>query len=388
MKKFFIASSLVLLLGTAVCASVPYSSININPYNLASVIPNSYIRGVIAQGEITRWNPATYPIRVYIQKNGVPPEYVAQLKKAYMKWQTATNGEVKFTLVSSPDEADTKCIFLNDLENMADNALGYHQFRYNGDRIADSTIRFKFTDPYGRKFSPDLLYTVALHEIGHSLGLSGHSSNPKDLMYPVTAPRKADFTQRDLTTFKLLYKMIPDNTNKPFTSAQKSHLMTKAQVVGGEERLNKDAETAARINSNITPNDPTSKLRLANAYKKNGNYAAAIKAYKESAPLVDSTDVKAEIYAEIADCYISQKNYTAAENCINYATKRYSSDRLKAQRAGVMYYKGQKNIAVSELLNLYNNGRNPYAGNMLKEIYESSSTPKQIKSMIEQKLVR
>lgn len=386
MKKFLITASLFTALGAAVYASVPYNSITINPYNIASVIPNTYIRGVIAQGEITRWNPETYPIKVYIQRDGVPVEYITQLKKAYMKWQTATNGEVSFKLVSSPDEADTKCIFLHELENMSDNALGYHQFRYSGNKIADSTIRFKYTDPYGQPFSSDLFYTVALHEIGHSLGLAGHSSNSKDLMYPVTAPRKADFTRRDLTTLKLLYKMIPDNSNMDFTSEQKSKLLTKAQVVGGEERLKKDAETAARINSNITPDDPSSKLRLAIAYKENGNYTAAIKALKASAPLVDSPDVKAEIYAEIAECYILLKNYTAAQNCITYATKRYASQHLEFLPAKLLYKKGQKTAAVKKMLDLYKSDNNPYAGQMIKEIYDSSSTSKTIKRMIETSL--
>ena len=182
--------------------------------------------------------------------------------------------------------------------------------------------------------------------------------------------------------------MIPDNTNRAFSSDQKSKLMTKTQVVGGEERLNQDAQTAAKINSDIVPNDPTSKVRLANAYKKNKNYAAAVKAYKECVLLVDSSELKAEIYAEIAECYILQKNYTAAQNCINYASKRYSSDRLSVQAVNIKYNKGQKTAAVQELLDLYDNGRNGYAANLLKEIYENPSTSRQIKAIIEQRLAR
>ena len=134
------------------------------------------------------------------------------------------------------------------------------------------------------------------------------------------------------------------------------------------------------------PNDPSSKLRLALAYKENGNYTDAIKTLKESAPLVESPDIKAEIYAEIAECYISLGNYTAATNCVLYATKRYSSKHLDMLPAKIKYYNGYQKEAVKELLGVYNNGKNPYAGSMLKEIYENPRTNKQIKSMITESL--
>ena len=384
MKKFFVTTCMLTILGTSVWAS-NYGSININRYNLSSVVPNSYIRGVISQGDVTRWNPLTFPLKVYVQENGVPPTYVKQLKKAYMTWQNTTK-EVSFVFVNSKEDADMKCVFVHDLPNLSDDTLGFHQFKFLGNKIADSVITFMLTDPYGNEFDADLFYTVALHEIGHSLGLAGHSSNSKDLMYPITSARTYDFTKRDLTTLKLLYKMVPDNTNEDFTFEQEKNLFTKEEVVGDESRLKKDAVTAAKINSGITPKDPSVKARLVKAYKEDGNYSAAIKELKSLIPLVSDSDIKSELYAEMAECYILLRNYTAAGNCIKYASSKYPSDRIQVLNARLQYVQGQKNSAVKNLLYLYKQNNNPYAGQMLKEIMEKEKNNESIMNLIYKEL--
>ncbi len=390
MKKLLFTGYFCLLLGTSVIAS-PYDTITVNSYNLSSVIPNSYIRGVIAQGDVTRWNVNTFPLKVYIQQgSGVPEYYITQIKKAYAKWQNVTGGYISFSLVSSPDNADMKCYFEPDLPNLSGDTAGYHQFKYNGNLIADSVIRFRYADSKGRNFSPEMIYDVALHEIGHSLGLAGHSSKSSDLMYPVTVNRNYDISKRDLTTLKLLYSMVPDNTNKPLTESEKANLMTKAQVVGGEEQLLADAETAAKINTKITPDDPSSKIRLAIAYQKNGNYTKAINEYKSIIPLIDSSDIKTEIYAEITNCYISLKNYTAAQNCANYTYKKHPSQRSIVLYPQVLYAKGAKTNAVTKLIQIINNDTgNQYAIVLLKQIYNKEKNNyklrKEILSALEEK---
>ena len=381
MKKFFI-TILFMFMGT-ISYSSPYDSIYINPYNLQEIVANSYIRGVIAQGDVTRWNKNSFPLSVYVQTNGVPDYYVSAVKKAYMRWQSVTGGAVSFKFVSSPQNADMKCYFTSDFGNLSEDTVGYHQFKYMDDKIADSTIKFRLVDQNGKQFQNQVLYNVALHEIGHSLGLAGHSSKSGDLMYPVSKSRNYDFSKRDLTTLKLLYSMVPDNTDKPISASEKSKLLTKAQVVGGEERLKQDAQTAARINTNITPQDPSSRYRLAKAYQENKNYSQAIKEYKNVISMVDSTDLKVKLYAEITSCYISLKNYTAAQNCANYTYKKYPSRLSIVLLPTVQYAKGAKTDAVVRLCQIVAKDRdNEYAVTFLKQIYNQEKNNTKLKLSI------
>ena len=58
----------------------------------------------------------------------------------------------------------------------------------------------------GREASLTDLYTTVLHEMGHALGLMGHSPDPGDIMYPGMTPEQAGLSARDRATLTALYR--------------------------------------------------------------------------------------------------------------------------------------------------------------------------------------
>jgi len=73
-------------------------------------------------------------------------------------------------------------------------------------RIHHATIQLALEDSGGRPISTTGLGAVALHEVGHALGLP-HSAEAADLMFPTT--RRPVMTDRDLATIRLLYSLPP-----------------------------------------------------------------------------------------------------------------------------------------------------------------------------------
>jgi predicted Zn-dependent protease len=144
-----------------------------------------------------------YPkqIKTYIPADHKRSE---MMKHAFMEWSRKTNNNVVFKYVDTPQNAQLQVFFVNTIPN-ADREIGLTKsnFLQSGKIIrAQIFIAEKTSD--GRVLGNDSVYTVMLHEIGHSIGIYEHSKNPKSIMYP-TEDDIQEILSSDLKTLGNIY---------------------------------------------------------------------------------------------------------------------------------------------------------------------------------------
>lgn len=146
------------------------------------------------------------PLKVWMQHTNNN----SNLRRAFNIWQTALYPTVSFQMVSTRDEADIIVIFDDPKAQCSSKlAVGCTSGSYISKNGREHTIKAVISltsfDPSGGRISDNQLFAVLSHEIGHALGLSGHSKNRSDIMYPDTSNYTVRLSKRDINTIRRIY---------------------------------------------------------------------------------------------------------------------------------------------------------------------------------------
>lgn len=171
----------------------------------------TYMAAMLAESDsaLHRWadDRATRPLRVAVLRgDGVPgfrETYLANVAWAVGRW----NGVgLPVWLEQSPD-SDGADIVIAWVDRLDSNRTGRSDLTW---QRRGPLVRVRVTLathlPDGRQVQPSQMVSLALHELGHALGL-GHSSARTDALFPETSA--TDLTARDRRTATLLYSIPP-----------------------------------------------------------------------------------------------------------------------------------------------------------------------------------
>ncbi|OGI01263.1 MAG: hypothetical protein A2Y25_01895 [Candidatus Melainabacteria bacterium GWF2_37_15] len=241
---------------------------------------DTYIENALEGGQVTRWHTEKMPIKVYIQRNtglpGYKDSYFSEIKRAMDNWVNSVGNNliISYKITDNPDEANIRVYFVNEI--LKKTGKGY----VTG--LATPYIKGSILDYYEVKFIPQGdLYTTALHELGHALGIRGHSSNKSDIMYSAVNDVN-ELSSRDINTLSLLYTLDPDISNfdkdeKIVTGSAKNE-----KLLGSKDKLlDKKLQEAVEYTKSY-PNNVLSWSHLGKAYFDLGNYENAVISYKKA----------------------------------------------------------------------------------------------------------
>lgn len=180
-----------------------------------------YMHDVCKEGTFT-WTQDRFPLKVYIEDGGSVPGYRPNFNgfivDAFNTWDQVTNHKLSWSQVSSPQDAD---ITIRWTDAVTERVEGTEAGRTAAvtrlnpatglGTISGAKMQFLTRLPQ-RQFSDDEVKKTCLHEVGHALGLQGHSTNRNDIMYYAVSPTQGTLTSRDINTMNKLYDTYPTNS--------------------------------------------------------------------------------------------------------------------------------------------------------------------------------
>ncbi len=292
----------------------------------------NYIEEALNDNQVLRWDLNTQPLKYFVKYDvKVPDYYTSLLLDSFDKWRTKTKGLVNFAETKNKDEAQILVSFVD-----VDNSKFCHDemtCEYSVGRTVPVTsdrklkymdIKINAKSNLKQFFEPEAISTVMTHEIGHALGIWGHSRFVSDVMFYSAdklygQTREKQISHRDVNTLKLLYSFAPDITNTNISLMNNQRFLYSPIFIGDVSMSKGYSIERAVKKVNENPNDMNNWLELASRYTTDKQYEKSNQVLSQAIYGARDAQTVAAIYYNMANNYLNLDNYKEALKFANKA---------------------------------------------------------------------
>jgi len=170
----------------------------------------TYIGEILGERDsaLARWpERVTQPVRVWVGSNpsieGWDPSYPERVRDAFDQWSNL-GIPVKFTFVRDSTDADVHVSWIDHFDSpISGKTIWARDSKW---WIVTANITLALHHNAGELLDPKAIHAIALHEVGHLLGLD-HTADTANIM--TARVRVRDLSEADRNTMKLLYSLPP-----------------------------------------------------------------------------------------------------------------------------------------------------------------------------------
>ena len=278
---------------------------------------------VASNGRLTRFDRDT--ITVYTDTVPFEAEvYEEALSRSLSLWEKKTQGQLRFEPTPDASAANIRIKWAYQQDRRQSSEYIGEAMLIRGMDGFHVEIEVALRDRTSLKpHSSEVVQTALLHEIGHAIGLWGHSDDPNDVMY-FAATAKAP-TVRDIATWtKVSETPVDAPFHKRALQALQADIEADPKVAGnhyligmvhadlGDYRL---AISAFQRALEIEPQLGVSSVQIARIFQQKGIYDQAIRHYTQALKTAPS----AEVFGALGTLWLLQNEFDQAVNSLQRA---------------------------------------------------------------------